>query len=121
MVPLFLSLAPCPAYLPAFNTCSPLSRRLTNGVTPSCHPTRRKVIALWPGSIPTTPCLGSQEATRLLGTAGPGDLLVLSTEQQVLSKHIRLFMGILKVNLKFEVRRKAIVVTLFLLFKRNSF
>lgn len=47
--------------------------------------------------------------------------MVLSTEQQVLSKHIRLFMGILKVNLKFEVRRKAIVVTLFLLFKRNSF
>lgn len=118
---MFLSLAPCPAYLQALNICSPLSRRLINGVTPSCHPTRRKVIALRPRSIPTTPCLGSQEAIRLPGTAGPGDQLVLSTEPQVLSKHIRLFMGVLKVNLKFEVRRKAIVFTLFLLFKRNSF
>lgn len=43
------------------------------------------------------------------------------TNQQFLSKHIRLFMGVLRVNLKFEVRRKAIVVILFLLFKRNSF
>ena len=121
---MFMSLALCPVYLQALNICSPLSRRLTNGATPSCHPTHRKVIAVQPASIPTTPCLrdGAQEATWLPGTAGPGDLLVLSTKQQFLSKRITLFMGVfLKVNLKFEMRRKAIVVTLFFLFKRNSF
>ena len=94
-VPLFMSLAPCPVYLQALNICSSLSRRLTNGATPSCHPTHRKVIAVQPASIPTTPCImdGAQEATWLPGTAGPGDLLVLSTKQQFLSKHITLFMG----------------------------
>lgn len=111
---MFLYLVPCLGNLQAPNTCLSLSWRLTNnGSSPATPPVKRKLL-LGLVSVQITPLQPRQELCLILKPYSDWKLQAsvicwcFLTQQQFFSKHIKLLMGILKVNLLFEVRRKEI-------------